>query len=233
MLSGARLYDLAETRDGEKYVNICVPKNDPDWHGPWDCAEFMSWLVYQVSGRLYGCIDNAGNPRTVEAYTGAWKRDSAAIGTRIPWRRAAGIRGALLLRYPPAAGKMGHIAVSDGAGRTMEAMGVNFGVRHGVVAGRVWHTGVLIPWLEYGDSATLDLAEPANIYAEGVPGLNPVIVTAIQRALKQAGISPGPIDGDFGPKTAAAVATFQAMRGLIVDGQVGPQTATELGVALS
>jgi hypothetical protein len=233
MPNGAEIYDLAETRDGERYVNICVPKNDPNWHGPWDCAEFMSWLVYQRSGRLYGCVDNGDNPATVEAYTGAWKRDSAVIGHRIDWRRAAAIRGALLLRYPPAAGKMGHIAVCDGAGGTMEAMGVAFGVRHGRVEGRVWNTGVLIPWFDYDEGvAPLDVQGPALIYAEGLPGLDPAIVRRIQEALEAAGISPGPIDGQFGPKTSAAVATFQAIRGLIVDGQVGPQTADPLGIAI-
>jgi len=233
MPNGAQLCDLARTRDGERYVNICVPKNDPNWHGPWDCAEFMSWLVFQVSGRLYGCIDNAGDPRTVEAYTGAWKRDSAALGTRIPVQQAAATKGAMLLRFPPGPGKMGHIAVCDGTGRTMEAAGVKLGVRRGVVAGRVWHTGVLIPGLDYGAAgAPVDLAAPTNIYAEGVPGLNPAIVTRIQENLASAGISPGRVDGDFGPLTAAAVATFQAMHGLIVDGQVGPQTAAELGVDL-
>jgi N-acetylmuramoyl-L-alanine amidase len=233
MPSGAQMYDLAETRDGQRYVNICIPKNDPNWRGPWDCAEFMSWLVFQVSGRLYGCIDNAGNPATEEAYTGAWKRDSLALGRRIPWQQAAAIKGALLLRYPPGPGKMGHIAVCDGQGRTMEAMGTAFGVCHGRVAGRVWHTGVLIPWLDYAEGAApLDVSGPDIIYAEGIAGLDPAVVIRIQQRLEAAGIDPGPIDGDFGPKTAAAVAAFQARHGLIVDGQVGPQTAAALEVAI-
>jgi N-acetylmuramoyl-L-alanine amidase len=47
MATGAQLLALAETRIGEKYVNVQVPKDNPKWHGPWDCAEFASWLVYQ------------------------------------------------------------------------------------------------------------------------------------------------------------------------------------------
>ena len=233
MATGSQLYDLAETRDGQRYVNICVPKNDPDWRGPWDCAEFVSWLVYQVTGRLYGCVDNGGDPATVEAYTGAWKRDSQAIGHRVPWRRAAAIKGALLLRYPPAAGKMGHIAVCDGTGRTMEAMGVAYGVRHGEVAGRVWNTGVLIPWIDYDQAGPpLEVNGPDPIYGEGIAGLDRAVVRRIQDALLQNGVDPGPLDGEYGPRTAAAAATFQAMRGLIADGMVGSQTAAALGVPI-
>lgn len=37
------------------------------------------------------------------------------------------------------------------------------------------------------------------------------------------------IDGDYGPKTAAAVRTFQRSHALTVDGVVGPKTAAKLG----
>jgi peptidoglycan hydrolase-like protein with peptidoglycan-binding domain len=59
------------------------------------------------------------------------------------------------------------------------------------------------------------------------------VIKNIQRALKALGINPGPIDGDYGSQTVAAVAAFQATKGLIVDGQVGVQTAKRLKVALS
>jgi peptidoglycan hydrolase-like protein with peptidoglycan-binding domain/2'-5' RNA ligase len=49
-------------------------------------------------------------------------------------------------------------------------------------------------------------------------------VTALQTQLQGAGISPGAIDGKFGPNTAAAVSQYQAANGLRVDGVVGPQT---------
>src|SRR5213596_1852164 len=58
------------------------------------------------------------------------------------------------------------------------------------------------------------------------------MVREIQRALKEKGFPPGPIDGDFGPSTHAAVVSLQASRGLVIDGEVGARTARALGVKL-
>ena len=49
-------------------------------------------------------------------------------------------------------------------------------------------------------------------------------VTELQNLLKRAGFPTGPVDGDFGPMTTAAVKRFQAARGLGTDGVVGPNT---------
>ena len=237
MTDGAKMLKLAESRIGEKYVNVLVPKNNPDWHGPWDCAEFMSWLVYQVSGKLYGCVDDRANPATVEAYTGAWQQDAKKLGRKIAWQDAAGIVGAVLLRYPPSPGSMGHIVVSDGQGGTVEAMGRKWGVRRGKVTGRAWDTGVLVPWLDYGAASPGPVAAtvtaPTLLYAVGRAGMKAEVVLALQRALKAAGVDPGPVDGDYCLNTAAAVAAFQTVKGLVVDGQVGRQTARALNVVLS
>jgi N-acetyl-anhydromuramyl-L-alanine amidase AmpD len=45
-----------------------------------------------------------------------------------------------------------------------------------------------------------------------------------QTALKKFGYDPGPLDGDFGPKTRYALQTFQADQGLESDGIWGPKT---------
>ena len=50
----------------------------------------------------------------------------------------------------------------------------------------------------------------------------------IQEALVAAGYDPGPIDGIEGPLTRAAIAAFQADRGLEADGLVGPLTHAAL-----
>ena len=53
-------------------------------------------------------------------------------------------------------------------------------------------------------------------------------VLEIQRALKNAGFDPGPLDGISGDKTKAAIRSFQAARGLTADGIVGPLTSAAL-----
>ena len=146
MATGAQLLALAETRIGEKYVNVQVPKDNANWHGPWDCAEFASWLVYQKTGKLYGCIDDSDDPAVADAYSGAWVRDAVDRPVDpITQREANGIAGAVLIRKPPAPGKMGHIAITDGRGGTVEAAGINLGVRRDRVEGRLWHYVVTIP----------------------------------------------------------------------------------------
>jgi N-acetylmuramoyl-L-alanine amidase len=56
---------------GEKYIlGSLAPKNNPDYKGPWDCAEFVSWVIYQVTGKLYGCADNQSqHPASADAGT--------------------------------------------------------------------------------------------------------------------------------------------------------------------
>ncbi|SDL03728.1 LysM peptidoglycan-binding domain-containing protein [Natronincola ferrireducens] len=58
-------------------------------------------------------------------------------------------------------------------------------------------------------------------------------VRQLQELLRDAGFDPGPIDGIFGPRTEEAVRTFQRSKGLTVDGIVGVQTWTALGVDCS
>ena len=53
-------------------------------------------------------------------------------------------------------------------------------------------------------------------------------VAHLQRQLKRAGFTPGPVDGRFGPRTEHALIDFQRARHLAVDGIAGPITGRAL-----
>ncbi len=53
-------------------------------------------------------------------------------------------------------------------------------------------------------------------------------VLDVQQYLVNNGFNPGPVDGQSGPKTKAAIKTFQEKNGLFADGVVGPKTKTAM-----
>jgi len=88
MVTGKEMVRRALEHLGERYVlGAIAPKNDPAWDGPWDCAEFVSWCVYQLAGMLYGCEDNQADPACADAYTGFGGRDARTIGKKSAWGR--------------------------------------------------------------------------------------------------------------------------------------------------
>jgi peptidoglycan hydrolase-like protein with peptidoglycan-binding domain len=54
-------------------------------------------------------------------------------------------------------------------------------------------------------------------------------VSTLQRLLAQRGFDPGPVDGDFGAGTQAALVAFQRANGLEADGVCGPRSWAALG----
>jgi len=56
------------------------------------------------------------------------------------------------------------------------------------------------------------------------------LVKDVQRRLRKLGFHSGPLDGVYGPQTAAAVQAFQISKQLLVDGEVGAGTAKALKI---
>ena len=96
---GERILQLGRKHIGEPYVlGSLAPKDNPKWRGPWDCAEFASWLAFQAAGVLYGCASDSADPASADAYTGYWARDAEALGVKISIEQAMRTPGAAVLR---------------------------------------------------------------------------------------------------------------------------------------
>jgi N-acetylmuramoyl-L-alanine amidase len=232
-VTGVAILQTALRHIGEKYVlGIQVPKDNANWKGPWDCAEFVSWSVFQAARILYGCDKDSGDPASADAFTGYWDRDSLKLGRIISLDEAARTPGAAVLRFPQVAAS-GHIVLSDGVGGTVEAHSPADGVIRSTLAQRRWDTAILVPGVAYNQGPAFPLAPPSTIiYRLAQPMMTGDKVKEIQQALIGTGFDAGSPDGEFGPHTSAAVVAFQLSQGLTPDGEVGPQTAKSLGISL-
>ncbi len=186
--------------------------------------------MYQTTGRLFGCRPRGGDPDRADAYTGFWADDATTLGRVITIGQAAATAGAFLLRKP--GGAIGHVAISAGDGTTVEAHSRNRGVIEGAAAGRRWDIGILVPGITvHRPEEPLPVPAPGLVLRFKRPPMTGRIVKDVQRALLAAAINPGPIDGEYGAQTVAAVRVFQLRKGLAIDGEVGRVTAKALGVA--
>lgn len=149
MPTGDDFLKLAKTRLGACYVfGIDVPLDDPNYGLPgsgdcWDCAEFVTWVVKQVTGKTYGVTEDN------DPWTGAWLEDLLdGRVKRIKLVQAVITPGAIFLRRHSG---RGHIAFSDGRGGTIEAKGTAWGVCKDVAnpEERDWDYGILIPGVTY------------------------------------------------------------------------------------
>lgn len=225
-MTGDQILQLAKAHVGEKYIlGTLVPKNDPGYKGPWDCAELTTWCVYQGTQKLYGCLSLNGNPATADAYTGYYKRDADTIGNIVPVEVAAKTPGAFVLRYS-GSGVTGHVVISDGAGGTVEAHSHKDGVIKSVVSGRRWDIGILVPWVEYGfNKGPVSVKNPPTIiYRWTTPLMKFDKIKEIQKVL---GIT---TDGIFGSKTFYALKNYQNAHNLLPDGEAGPITMATMGI---
>jgi hypothetical protein len=229
-ITGDDILAVARQHLNEPYVlGARAPMGNPNWKGPWDCAEFVSWCLYQASRILFG-TEPRGDPVRADAYTGYWAQQCREADCTVPVVDAVATVGAILLRYP-LPGAIGHIVYSDGHGGTVEAHSSKFGVIAGKVQGRRWDTGILVPGIRYFQSGLeIEPEPPVGVIRLTHPLTRSDFVKEIQRRLIKLGYAPGTDDGVYGPQTAHAVTQFQADKGLVADGEVGPSTRTTLGL---
>lgn len=82
-----------------------------------------------------------------------------------------------------------------------------------------------------GSSNTVEASAPTPITVV-YPGERGTEVTMVQQALKNKGYSII-VDGYYGPQTGSVIRKFQQANNLVVDGIVGRQTQTALGITLT
>lgn len=228
--TGDAILALARAHIGERYVlGARAPMANGNWRGPWDCAEFASWCVFQSSGLLFG-TEPRDDPILADAFTGFWAQQAEVGGNLVSVQEAAGIPGAAVLRRP-SSGMIGHVVISDGQGGTVEAHSSLRGVVTGTLSGRRWDAGVLVPGIRYfAADSPVSLAPAPRVVRLTTPLTRGAGVLAIQKRLATLGLPVGQEDGIYGPQTFHAVRLFQAKNGLVADGEVGPSTRTALGL---
>jgi hypothetical protein len=226
--TGDAILTLARQHLGEPYrLGARAPMGNANWQGPWDCAEFVSWCVYQAAGILFG-VEPRHDPVRADAYTGFWADQARAANALIPVAQAAGIAGAAVLRIPQSQ-RVGHIVLSDGKGGTLEAHSAARGVCANSLSERRWDFGILIPGVRYFSAdSDITLKPPGDVLRLTEPMTRGERVKAIQLCLAKLGYPVGDADGVFGPQTETAVQAFQNDAGLVADGEVGSGTLAAL-----
>lgn len=85
-VTGDDVLAIARPHIGEVYkLGARAPMANSGWTGPWDCAEFVSWCVYQASGILFG-TQPRNDPVRADAFTGFWAEQTREAGCSAAWR---------------------------------------------------------------------------------------------------------------------------------------------------
>jgi len=130
MYKAEDIVNVADDHLGEDYIlGAVAPLANPNWRGPWDCAEFVSWCAYQAYGIIFAV--RPPDPRDGESYSGWWYDDAISGERDMPVAQALATRGAILVRRPrivQGKKKIGHVSISLGNGSTIEAKDTATGV---------------------------------------------------------------------------------------------------------
>lgn len=226
-MNGIDLIPFAKGLVGRKYLlGAYVPKNNQEYKGSFDCAEFISYILYQKFNILYGTeLNTFSRKLSDDAYTGYFDRDANKKGNIISINQSARTPGALLLRVGIGS-SIGHIALSQGNGKTIEAHSTKYGVCESKVDGRRWSYGILIPGIQYEELPYVISKPPIIVYRLKSPYMRDAYIGKIQVAL---GLN---VDNIFGRKTQDAIVAYQKKKGLTPDGEVMPGGETSKSLKL-
>jgi len=209
MATAKQFVDLLVQQEGDTYrLGHEVKLKDPN-PDIFDCSELIEWGAHQVGVFM---PDYSGNQI---AYC-------EKKGTVISVDEAVKTRGALLWHE-------GHVAISLGNGKTIEAMNTERGVVIGnakTSKGHRFTKGALIPDLEYPNKDKKDKKDKEDKLVKPPfkrtleAGDKSEQVRYVQTVLAKLGFHTGRIDGIYGTMTSKAVRKFQAEKGLKVTGIV-------------
>ncbi len=218
----------ALTAAGSRYVFAAQPGPDQVHPSAFDCSGLTRWAALRCGLFLpQGSWNQA-----------AYCRDH---GTLISEAEAASTLGALAFAGPDHGyqgfGPSGHVVISLGNGRTIEARGTAYGVGSWSIYGRGFDNWALVPGCAYdGKLNRVVDPPPASDWAAVAAvvaackqtvlrrGATGQVVWALQAELNQRAGLGVRVDGIFGAQTEQAVRAFQAAHRLQVDGVVGPQS---------
>ncbi|MBS0422257.1 MAG: peptidoglycan-binding protein [Proteobacteria bacterium] len=229
MVSGGEIVRVAQQHLGERYVlGAKAHYEDPNFKGPWDCAEFASWCLFRATNISYGVRKEGVG---YDAYSGYWTEDAHKLGTVVRWQEAAVVPGAFLIRSPGthAEHPSGHVVICRGQNQTLEAMDTRHGVVQGNTTNRLWDLGVLVPGVDYGKAALSQFPKvPLFSLRAGNPAARGPLIRRIGQRLSSLGHNSGELTDLYSAELASAVARFQESKGLVADGEVGKRTYTRL-----
>jgi hypothetical protein len=234
--TGDAILEIAKRHVGQSYGHAPPDYTEALWKGEFDCAEFTSYCAFRAYRILFGTRPK-GSIAKADAYTGYWREDVQTVpGVSIPWQEALRTPGAFVLRFPPGSGQMGHIGICIGDGEHIfEAHSTKLGVIRGTATGRRWDVGVKLPGVSYKGGAVVAGGGPAamgNVLVFRL--LNPLAgfnetVQQLQQALQAKGfLTAHDVNGIYDERTSEAVGRFQETEGLLVDGEIGPDTGKAL-----
>jgi len=98
---------------------------------------------------------------------------------------------------------------------------------------RMLLVSLLVPFVAVAANPLPEEAYPDNAPRLTSPGPYSPLIRRVQEKLHAYGFDAGPVNGDFGAKTQAALAQFQLARDLPASGMLDDATRADLGVELS